>query len=67
MSDSRAWPPLDPHIDVRVASTVNNLANNSEQLFSKPNGLVEIEVAEIGSQGKALDVIAHWKSQLTDC
>lgn len=51
MSENRAWPPLHPQIDVRAASTMKSLANNSEQLFSRPNGLFEIEVAESGLLG----------------
>ncbi|KAI6749335.1 hypothetical protein HG530_015174 [Fusarium avenaceum] len=51
MSENKAWPSSRPEIDVRAVSTSNNLAKNSEQVFSKPNELFEIEVAEIGSQG----------------
>lgn len=67
MSGNKAWPSSHPEIDVRAVSTLSNLAKNTEQVFSKPNELFEIEVAEIGSQGKASDVIAHQKSQPTDC
>ncbi|KAG5659500.1 hypothetical protein KAF25_002059 [Fusarium avenaceum] len=51
MSENKAWPSSHPEIGVRTVSTLNNLAKNSEQVFSKPNELFEIEVAEIGSQG----------------
>lgn len=67
MSENRAWPSSHPEIDVHAVSTLNNLAKNTEEVFSKPNGLFEIEVAEIGSQGKVSDVIAHPKAQQTDC
>ncbi|KAJ3527466.1 hypothetical protein NM208_g10686 [Fusarium decemcellulare] len=52
MSASIIWPRRNASHDVRVASITQDLADNGQSLFSPPHEKIEVEAAEVTSQGK---------------
>lgn len=51
------WPLPNTQYDVRAASAAERLVRSDEKVFSNPNELFEIQVAEITSKGSFVTTI----------
>ncbi|KAI1044238.1 hypothetical protein LB505_008657 [Fusarium chuoi] len=54
MSAKKTWPPGCTRDDLRSTQSAQILEATSDQLFSSPDGLFEVEVAEVTSQATKL-------------
>jgi hypothetical protein len=57
MSAKKAWSPRCTQDDVRSKDIAQIFTTSSEQLFSPSDGLFEVEVAEVTSQGRTQTTI----------
>ncbi|EXA34499.1 hypothetical protein FOQG_10479 [Fusarium oxysporum f. sp. raphani 54005] len=57
MSAKKAWSPRCTQDDVRSKEIAQIFTTGSEQLFSPSDGLFEVEVAEVTSQGRTQTTI----------
>ncbi|KAI3580501.1 hypothetical protein IWW34DRAFT_620515 [Fusarium oxysporum f. sp. albedinis] len=65
MSAKKAWSPRCTQDDVRSKDIAQIFTTSSEQLFSPSDGLFEVEVAEVTSQGTQ-DICLASESQLEE-
>lgn len=54
MQDTILWPRKGQQDELRTAEVMADLMDNSESLFSPPDGEVEIAVAEVTPKGTLL-------------